>query len=203
MNPYKFLRVSNALFTLMGLSFAVGATMGLGLGKMDMQLASADLLYALLALGIIICLVTFFGRSGLTGNDTHLKIYVVFVIFIIVGQALLGYQAIKEQDKVESYLRNKWVSSTSEIKSDIQLRLNCCGFHNNTDLSYKEGGDGKCVVGNSNPGCYSKLEEIQSKYSTLLKAFCFALLFVEVMCVGSGVTILRSGKPESYYKSKQ
>eukprot|EP00834_Sanchytrium_tribonematis_P002821 NODE_95_length_21511_cov_0.501168.p10 type:complete len:208 gc:universal NODE_95_length_21511_cov_0.501168:13136-13759(+) len=203
MNPYKILRFSNTIFAMMGIMFSLCGSLGIALGKLDMAPASTDLLIDMICIGVVAMLVTFLAASGMRGNSTHLKIYVAFVTLILFAQAAVGFYAIKRQEEMQSYMRNKWESSTNQIKSDIQLRLSCCGFYNNTDLPFKEGGDGKCVPGNNNPGCYTKLKDTQINYSTAFMSVCFSLLLVEILCIGGAILILKTGQPEEYFTGKE
>ena len=190
----------------MGITFALGGIIGLALSRIDMELLSNTVLYGILGIGIATIFVTFLAASGMSGNDgssrRNLKIYILLVTIIFLVQIVIGYIAVKDDQTVEVYMRNKWVSSAGTVKSDVQGKFSCCGFANNTDLAYKDGGDAKCVPGNVNPGCYGKLLIVQQQYSTSAMVGCFSLLFIEIACVLSGLTILFSGKSEDYYTGK-
>jgi len=133
-NTKKTLVGLNFLYMIFGLTLiGLAIYIFVSLGHVKSML-SMGLPIAMIILGAFICLLSCFGCCGALKRSKPLLImYLVLLLLLIVGQALVGYFGYTQSSDLEDKLYNDWQDISDGDKNALQDEFNCCGFYNSTD----------------------------------------------------------------------
>jgi len=155
--------------------------------------------YAMLAFGIIIILISFFACVGAKSESTSmLWVYAVVLFFMIMGQAMVVAVTAVSMEYGDSIFESLWKELDTETIEDIEQTYECCSF-NGDDVDNTWEADRlqylSCTSSNSfDPmeTCWGKFESsIETNYD-LVKSITAIVLAVQTLIYFSTHYVIQS-----------
>jgi len=155
--------------------------------------------YAMLAFGIIIIIISFFACVGAKSESTcMLWVYAVVLFFMIMGQAMVVAVSAVSMEYGDSIFESLWKKLDNETIEDIEQTYECCSF-NGDDVNNTWTADRvqylSCSSSNSfDPmeTCWGKFESsIETNYN-LVKSITAIVLAVQTLIYFSTHYVIQS-----------
>jgi len=122
---------------LLNIAFLIISLLVAGLGVfalVKLYHLTRTLPICIIVLGSFVFFLTFFGCWGAARNNKNaLLIYFMILLFLMIGEAIIGFIAIHNKNNVKETLQSAWDSLSDDERNLFQEDFKCCGFFNVTD----------------------------------------------------------------------
>lgn len=143
---------------------------------------------AVIAIAVLLCLVGLIGYCGAgTGHKALLRIYICFIILLVLVKAGIVVLLFTQQDTVKATVTKFWNSAADENRDQFQKLFSCCDIANNTKhhdsqkmpSCFKDG----LVGGDRRIGCIKALSKLWDENLVLVVGIAAGVVFSEIMTV--------------------
>jgi len=179
-----FLLIVNTVFLIIGIcGIIAGASFLVNVEKYGFPELQRFQGVWMIVLASVVTFVAFLGCCGaMTKNKCALCLYSTVLLFIFICVLILfvaGICLVAAPEKLKDGMREHWEHLNSSTKSEIEYRVNCCGFDDIHDGGFP------CSAESTDPEpCGEKLVRFMSAFgaSSIVISVCLMIFCVLAFC---------------------